>query len=243
MMDVLITGADGYIGSHLKSYLKKLGYNVYPYDGDIREFKAVHLYVDQYKTVDMVIHLAALTGVRSSFNKQEEYYDVNVNGSKAVFYACRRNNVPVIYTSSSNAAEWWTNPYAVTKKIMEEIAPKNSIGVRPHTIYPGRTDMLYWKLKNDIESVKYINAVHYRDFTHIEDFCKALVLLMQNYSIIEDKIVDIGTGNAVKVLDVADSFGWQGLIRLNNTPKERTHTEADTTLLKSLGWKPKHNII
>jgi nucleoside-diphosphate-sugar epimerase len=191
----------------------------------------------------MVIHLAALTGVRNSFDKQEEYYDVNVNGSKAVFYACRRNNVPVIYTSSSNAEEWWTNPYAVTKKIMEEVAPKNSLGVRPHTIYPGRKDMLYWKLENTPEKIGYINGTHTRDYTHIKDFCAGLFTLIENYDIIDYKIVDIGTGNPIRVLDLADSFGWEGLIRLSNTPKERKDTMADTTLLTELGWKPKHKII
>ncbi len=37
-------------------------------------------------------------------------------------------NKPIIYTSSSNAKEWWTNPMQLPKKIMEELAPKNLLG-------------------------------------------------------------------------------------------------------------------
>ena len=237
-MNILMTGSDGYIGSHLKPALEKEGYTVFEFDGDISEFKIASLIY-----IDMVIHLAGRAGVRESFDKPEEYYKVNVEGSKAVFKACHITDVPVIYTSSSNAAEWWTNPYATTKKIMEEIAPKNSLGVRPHTVYPGREDMLYWKLNNDIESIKYINTRHYRDFTHIEDFCSALCTLVANYDIIEPRVVDIGTGHAVRVMSVAKKFGWKGEGRIDPTPKEREVTIADVTVLKKLGWINKHYII
>ena len=232
---ILLTGADGYIGSHLKPFLEDKAYDVKSYDGDIRNFVELDL-----SGIDMVIHLAALTGVRSSFDKQEEYYDTNVNGTRAIFKACDAHDVPIIYASSSNAAEWWTNPYAVTKKITEEIAPSNSLGIRPHTVYPGRPDMLYYQLKHCPQDIKYINGKHFRDFTHIEDFCSALLTLMVNYSIIEDRVVDIGNGHAQRVLDVAKKFNWKGEVRIDPTPKEREVTIANTTLLKSLGWSPKY---
>lgn len=235
-----MTGADGYIGSHLKPYLRKQGHNVTNYNKDIRDFRNIDC-----MNIDMVIHLAALTGVRNSFDKQEEYYDTNVNGTRAIFKACAITDTSVIYASSSNAKEWWTNPYAVTKKIMEEIAPKNSIGVRPHTVYPGRPDMLYDQLKKDPKSITYINGYHLRDFTHIEDFCSGLFTLLKNYDIIvpTKRIIDIGTGKAESVLEVARSMGWDGDVRTIETPKEREVTEADITTLTELGWEPKHSIL
>jgi len=240
IINILVTGAEGYIGSHLIPYLRDKGYNILPYTKDILDFKNIDCL-----NMDMVIHLAALTGVRNSFDKQEEYYDTNVNGSRAIFKACVETNTKIIYASSSNAKEWWTNPYAVTKKIMEEIAPSNSVGVRPHTVYPGRPDMLYDQLKRDPKSITYINGNHIRDFTHIEDFCSGVFTLLTNYDIIvhnNNKIIDIGTGFGQSVLTMARSMGWEGEIRNDPTPKEREFTIADTTILKSLGWEPKHRI-
>jgi nucleoside-diphosphate-sugar epimerase len=233
-----MTGSDGYIGSHLKLYLRERGIHVQEYIFDIRMFSHYAL-ID----IDMVIHLAALTGVRKSFDKPEEYYDINVEGSRAIFKQCKKEDIPIIYASSSNAKEWWTNPYAMTKKIMEEIAPENSIGIRPHTVYPGRPDMLYDQLKKDSSwagPIKYINGNHYRDFTHIEDFCSAAFTIIENYDIIDIKVIDIGCGKSQSVLEVARTSGWDGEVRMDPTPKERESTEADISTLTELGWNPIH---
>ena len=235
---ILLTGHDGYIGSHLMPYLEDLGYEVDPYLGDIADF-SVNLF-DDY---DMVIHLAALAGVRRSVEIPDEYYKVNVDGTRRVIEECSFSRTPLLFASSSNAKEWWTNPYAVTKKITEELAKHtNAIAFRPHTVYPGRPDMLFDQLQKDPNSIKYINVDHTRDFTHIEDFCSALLTLIENYSIIVGKVVDIGSGVPVRVIDVAKAFGWEGEEITTPTPQERVHTKADSTLLASLGWKPEKDI-
>jgi len=241
---IILTGGEGYIGSHLNIYLKSKGYDVELYEGDILDFK-----LEEDRRVDMVIHLAALTGVRASLEQPEEYYRVNVKGFSKVMHECRLERVKLLYASSSNAAEWWSNPYAVTKKINEELAcvpsvtpSSDCIGFRPHTVYPGRPDMLFDQLMNDPNQIEYINTSHTRDFTHINDLCSAVLTLVENYSIIEDKVVDIGSGEAVSVLDVARAFGWDGIRRSSPTPHERVNTQADTTTLRKLGWEPKHYI-
>ena len=55
--EILMTGTDGYIGSHLKPYLEFKGYRVIAYQGDIRNFDVPN----PDNLPDMVIHLAALT--------------------------------------------------------------------------------------------------------------------------------------------------------------------------------------
>ena len=236
---ILLTGATGYIGRHLKPYLEDRGYDVDSYEGDIRTFE-----IDEWGCIDMVIHLAALTGVRKSVECPEDYYSVNVKGFRKVFNECKIKRKKLLYASSSNAAEWWTNPYAMTKKINEELASVTSfIGFRPHTVYPGRNDMLYAKLKKNPNSIEYINRYHTRDFTHIEDLCSGILTLVENYDIIEDKVVDIGTGHSISVLVLAQMMGWDGEIRETFTPLERIHTKADTTTLRKLGWEPKHTIL
>ena len=113
-MNITVTGGNGYIGSHLIPVLKSAGHKVRNYRGDILDF-------DPYYA-DMVIHLASLTGVRQSLEEPEEYYKVNVEGFRKVVEECKKWGCKLLYASSSNAEEWWSNPYAVTKKITEVMA-------------------------------------------------------------------------------------------------------------------------
>lgn len=232
-----MTGYNGYIGSHLMPYLVERGHNVWPYTKDVCNFKLADTY-------DMVIHLAALTGVRKSIDNPEAYWETNVEGTKAVFKECRENNVKCLYASSSNAIEWWTNPYATSKKINEHDG-KDFVGFRPHTVYPGRKDMLYDRMINNPESVKYINGRHERDWTHIDDVCSGLFTLVENYDIIVGKVVDIGTGESINLKEVAAKLMPYRTpeIRFENPPHERIRTCADTTILNELGWTHANRIV
>jgi nucleoside-diphosphate-sugar epimerase len=115
-----------------------------------------------------------------------------------------------------------------------------SVGMRFHTVWPGRDDMLYKLLAAG--SVKYINGDHYRDFIHIDDLCTAILTIMENYSNMS-KVVDIGTGHATPVLEVAKRFGFDGEVRFDSAPHERTITKADIEYLLRLGWTPTWNIL
>ena len=235
MKKILLTGSDGYIGSHLKPYLESKGFIVVPYQGDILNFDIP----DENNPPDMVIHLAALTGVRRSLEDPKEYYRVNVLGTREVFFVCSANDIPLLFASSSNAKEV-TNPYAETKMINEMDRIPNSVGFRPHTVYPGRQDMLFETLKR--KEVKYINGGHYRDFTHIEDLCSAIFTIAENYGILKGSVIDIGTGKTVSVLKVAEAIGYDGEVVYAETPSERTITCANITELTELGWKPTKDI-
>lgn len=228
---ILMTGSDGYIGSHLKPYLQKKGYDVIEYQGDISNFDIP----DPDNPPDMIIHLAALTGVRKSLENPKEYFKVNVEGTREVFIIAREFDIPILFASSSNAKEV-TNPYAETKWINEIERIPNSIGFRPHTVYPGRSDMLFETLKRG--DVKYINGGHFRDFTHIDDLCSAIFTIIQNYGILVGKVVDIGSGKSVSVLKVAEAFGFDGEVLFEETIHERVVTQADIEDLRSLGWNP-----
>lgn len=230
-----MTGSDGYIGSHLKPYLENKGYTVTPYQGDICDFD---IDVDDFP--DMIIHLAALTGVRKSFDNAEEYGRVNIEGTRAVFSVAKEHFIPTLFASSSNALEV-TNPYAETKFINEQDRIPNSVGFRPHTVYPGRPDMLYQRLLKG--EVDYINEGHYRDFTHIDDLCSALFTLVENYDIMAGKVVDIGSGKAVPVKEVASAMGYTGAYSNDPTPHERAYTHANIEPLTELGWKPEKYIL
>lgn len=255
-MRILLTGVEwdyvGTIAPYLRDYLQERKHEVVTFTGDIREEMEWNKYHDQI--FDFIIHLAARSSVRPSMENPNEWEDINVNGTKQCFKFAKRNNHKVLYASTSNAKEWWLNPYATTKRIMEHMADildLDSIGFRFHNIWPGRDDMIVKRLQKG-ESLPYINCEMYRDFTHIEDLSSAILTIMENYDIVKSKhdVVDIGTGDPQSVCEVIKHF-WTNTevdaetlphIKNVDTTGERWHTEANVQYLLDLGWKPKHNI-
>jgi nucleoside-diphosphate-sugar epimerase len=238
-MKILLTGTQGYrrgfIGNNfLRTYYDK--YDIDEYEDDIRTG-------DFFNRYDMVIHLAAMAGVRKSHEEPELYWDVNVNGSKRLFDFYGERGVPVIYASSSSVYEWWQSPYATTKWAMESVASKESLGLRFHTVYgeDSRADMLYDMLLN--KQVSYLTN-HTRDWTHVEDICSAIDICKQNFDTLKArKAIDVGNGDPVSVLDLADHV-WPGNeLPLRVVDGERVNTCADPTHLLMHGWKPKHHIL
>ncbi len=254
MKKVLITGVDyagkrGMVGTALSYYLESWGVQVCPFVGDIRD---PDNWDHQSEDYDGVIHLAALAGVRQSLEDPDEYWDVNVNGSQQVFKYCDRTETRCMYASSSNAHEWWVNPYAASKKAVEALAQSyshvESIGMRFHTVWPGREDMLYKRLQKG-ESIM-VNADHTRDWIHVDDLCEAIWLTMINFSklyydVLDEKIVDIGSGVSYNVRDVVNKYSKAPTLgeQVDSTPHERKSTKANIQWLINLGFKPKHSIL
>ena len=122
---VLVTGSDGFIGSHLVEMLLETGYDVRAFvyynsfnswgwldtfsknqlesvevvTGDVRDPNGVRAAV---KGVDIVFHLAALIGIPFSYHSPDSYIDTNIKGTLNVLQASRNENVAkVIVTSTS----------------------------------------------------------------------------------------------------------------------------------------------
>lgn len=236
-MKILLTGAEGFIGRNFYSMYQDK-YHITRYGGDILDME-LNYFESHY---DMVIHLAGLAGVRASHEQPEEFWKNNVDGSRRVFEQCEEIKIPVIYASSSSVYEWWLSPYATTKKVVEEIAPSRSLGLRFHTVYgpDSRPDMLYDRvLKRDVSYV----TNHARDWTHVEDVCTAIDICIQNWRKIDLPVIDVGNGMPRSVKDMVDHL-WPD----NNLPErevsgEREYTCADPSVLVQLGWKPQHDIL
>ena len=192
----------------------------------------------------MVIHLAALAGVRRSHEIPQEYWETNVTASKYIFDSCRYYKVPIVYASSSSVYEWWQSPYAASKYAMEALAPDGSIGLRFHTVYGpnSRTDMLYDMLLKKDPKLSYITE-HTRDWTHVDDVCSAIALCVDNYRIIEEKAIDVGNGKPVTVKEMADKVWPENNLPIKEVTGERENTCADPAVLLSYGWQPQHHIL
>lgn len=124
-MKVLVTGADGFIGSHLVEELVKKGYrvkafvyynsfntwgwldtiskdimaNVEIFQGDIRDPNGVE---EAMKDVEAVFHLAALIAIPFSYHSPDTYVDTNIKGTLNVLQAARKLGTKrVLVTSTS----------------------------------------------------------------------------------------------------------------------------------------------
>lgn len=124
-MKVLVTGADGFIGSHLVEELVKKGYlvkafvyynsfntwgwldtlpneimkHVEIFQGDIRDPNGVG---EAMKGMDAVFHLAALIAIPFSYHSPDTYVETNIKGTLNVLQAARRLETKrVLITSTS----------------------------------------------------------------------------------------------------------------------------------------------
>lgn len=123
MKRALVTGADGFIGSHLTESLLDRGikvkalsqynsFNNWGWLEDIPENKNLeivtgdvrdpHFCKEIVKDVDIVFHLAALIAIPYSYVAPDSYVDTNIKGTLNICQAAKENgNIRVIVTSTS----------------------------------------------------------------------------------------------------------------------------------------------
>ena len=235
-LKVLVTGHKGFIGKHVFDFLS----DIFDVDGldrpdDIENFVDVGC-----ADYDIIIHLAAYAALRDSVDNPEKFWENNVEKSKPIFDYCRKYNTRLLYASSAGAYGWWQNPYAMTKKVNELMAPPNSVGMRFFNVWAeegSRDDMLYEMLKQG--TAKYITR-HERDWVHVLDVVRAIATLIPSSF---TGTIDVGTGQTTSVIDLANAMGMGHLPLKEDTPNEPDSLCADVEPLMQLGWFPTVNIL
>lgn len=111
-MNVLVTGAKGFIGLNLCLWLKNANHSVFEYDKDSSEKDLVE-YISK---ADFIVHLA---GINRPLTK-EEFYDGNSNFTKKLIDLVKDSgrSVPIIFSSSTQAS--LDNDYGKSKKMAED---------------------------------------------------------------------------------------------------------------------------
>jgi len=245
-MKFVVTGGAGFIGNNIVKLLIKKGHSVDIIDNlhtgrkenikeiidkvnffqtDIRNKKDLEKII---KNCDGVFHEAALTAVPESFEKPQEYHEVNVIGTKNIFEIANNEKIRVVYASSSsiygnaksipikeNADRRPINPYGQTKLDDEFLAEKFSknnlsvIGLRYFNVYGiGQTGSYAGVITKFLENIKnqksfIINGDgnQIRDFIHVKDIAQANIVAME--SKIESGFFNIGTGIPTSINDLA----------------------------------------
>lgn len=124
-MKVLVTGADGFIGSHLVEALIERGYDVKAFtfynsfnswgwldtlskdklnqieifSGDIRDPNGVY---EAMKGVEQAFHLAALIAIPFSYHSPDSYVDTNIKGTLNVLQAAKKLETSRILVTSTS---------------------------------------------------------------------------------------------------------------------------------------------
>ena len=245
-MKYVVTGGAGFIGSHITEKLVERGDTVTVIDnlktGKEKNLESVKEKIKFVKgsildvklleeithNVDGIFHQAALASVQESFTKQDEYNEVNVNGTENILKFAKKLKIKVVYASSSSVygnpknipiketdEKNPINPYAETKLKDEELAAKyakmgvnviglryfNVFGMRQSKEYAGVIKLFLERIRDGLPPKINGDGTQFRDFVHINDVVNANIMAMD--SNVKHDFFNVGTNYAVSILDLA----------------------------------------
>jgi UDP-glucuronate 4-epimerase len=249
---VLLTGAAGFIGSHVAERLVRDGHAVlgvdnfdpfYPaevkranlaglagspsftlLEADILDSGRVWPAVDEFGGVDVVVHLAALAGVRPSLQRPARYMEVNVTGTAALLEGARQRGVkPFVFGSSSSVygndspvpfresapASAPISPYAASKRAAELLCHSYAhlygmslVCLRFFTVYgprqrPDLAIHKFTRLMSEGAPIPvYGDGGAERDYTYVDDIVQGVVAAVE-YA--------VAAGSAFEVVNLGES--------------------------------------
>ena len=272
-MKFAVTGGAGFIGNNIAKMLLKKGHNVIILDNfntgrkenleeikneielytvDIRDKEAI---TEIINNSDGIFHQAALANVSESFSKSKEYYDVNVRGTKNIFEIAKKNEIKVVFASSSsvygevetmpiieNTKRNPIHPYGQTKLECEFLAEKFSkeglkvIGLRYFNVYGvGQNDAYAGVITKFLNKIKinespeiFGDGLQTRDFIFVKDVANANLLSMM--SDVNFGFFNIGSQNSISILELAKMMIKNSGLNLKPEFKDALEGDAKISL-------------
>lgn len=272
-MKFVVTGGAGFIGNNIVRLLLENDHDVIVIDNfntgkkenlisienkielhtvDIRDKERIKSIIND---ADGIFHQAALANVNESFSRSDEYFDVNVKGSKNIFEVAKDNDIKVIFASSSSVYgevnkipinETFDtkpiHPYGQTKLECEYLAKQFSqegvkiIGLRYFNVYgTGQNDAyagVITKFLNNIKENKspeiFGDGTQTRDFVFVKDVANA------NYSAMMSNVdfgfFNIGCNESISILQLAKMMIKKSKMDLKPKFKDPLQGDAKVSL-------------
>ena len=260
-MKILVTGHNGFIGSHLFKKLEELGHDVTGFstkEGDICKYDDVEKFV---KDKDAVFHLAGMSRMSEAQLSPNKAFESIYSGTENVAKACEYYHAKVIYTSTNqvygdgvvptveNVPLRPVNMYGSYKMMAEMLLSPSDFIARLGNVYgPSEkshsvVNRFIDKIKNDVTIRIYNNLRLTRDFVYIDDVVDALVLGIDNFG-----IYNIGSGVETSIGELLDKISKILKKEYKTVNMDRViYPEVlkvwlDIQKIRMLGWEPKVNL-
>lgn len=219
---------------NIKEYL--LNPNFKLYKGDIRDYDLLNTIFSENK-IDLIIHLAAMAGVRPSIENPILYQEVNGIGTQNVLEIAKKYNIKNLVMASSSSVygnskevpfkedmvvDYAISPYAATKKSNEVMAhvyhklyQMNIVMLRFFTVFGPRQrpDLAINKfvrlMLEGKEIPMYGDGTTSRDYTYVDDVVDGII---KSISYIEThnevyEIMNIGNSNPISLNEMIETIG------------------------------------
>ena len=193
---------------------------------DIRDQAAIDALCAEHR-FDVIIHLAAMAGVRASIEDPKLYLDVNLGGTLNLLEAARHHGQPLFVFASTSSVYGRTKvipfiesdradrplaPYPASKRAAELIGHsyfhlfgQNFTALRFFTVYGrrGRPDMMAYKVLDNIfkgaEVPLYNNGQMHRDWTFVDDIVQGILAASDRP--LGYEVINLGRGKPTLLAD------------------------------------------
>ena len=220
--------------NNIKELVKNSNFKIYR--NDIRDRQSIKKIFDENE-IDIVMHLAAMAGVRPSIENPILYQEVNCMGTQNILEEMKEHNIKKLVMASSSSVygnckevpfredmvvDFAISPYAATKKaneVMTHVYHKlfnmNVVMLRFFTVYgpKQRPDLAINKftrlMLEDKEIPMFGDGTTSRDYTYIDDIVDGIIKSCNYCMNKEDvyEILNLGNSSPVSLKEMIETIG------------------------------------